>query len=117
MHLKQWCFLFLLFPVIALAQTESFRETAQRTLLSNPEVQVRFHVWQAAKEERAAAAGGFLPRLDLSASSLREERKRLGTDDSYNTRQASLTLTQMLFDGFATRDEVARLDHAALVRF
>lgn len=118
MHVRQWCFIFLLTPVVALAQAESsFRETAQRTLLSNPEVQVRFHVWQAAKEERAAAAGGFLPRLDLAASSLREERRRLGAEDSYNTRQASLTLTQMLFDGFATRNEVARLDHAALVRF
>lgn len=118
MQFKQWLFfLFSVTPIVALAQTDSFRETAQRALLSNPEVQVRFHVWQAAKEERAAAAGGFLPRVDLAASSLREERRRLGTEDSYNVRQASVTLTQMLFDGFATRNEVARLDHAALVRF
>lgn len=118
MHIKQWLiFLFTASPVLVAAQTDSFRETAQSTLLSNPEVQVRFHVWQSAKEERAAAAGGFLPRVDLAASSLREERRRLGTEDSYNVRQASLTLTQMLFDGFATRNEVARLDHAALVRF
>ncbi len=124
MQKKQWRLLILgLFPAIAFAQGassnqgESFREVTQQTLLTNPEVQARFNLWQAAREERAAAAGGFYPRLDVSANTLREERRRLGTENRYNVNQATLTLTQMLFDGFATRHEVSRLDHAALVRF
>jgi adhesin transport system outer membrane protein len=115
---QRWWIVFLIFPTAAFSQADSFRETAQRTLLTNPEVQVRFHSWQAAKEERAAAAGGYFPRVDVTASSLREERRRAGLNESsYRTEQATVTLTQMLFDGFATRNEVARLDHAALVRF
>ncbi|MDO9636819.1 MAG: TolC family outer membrane protein, partial [Thiobacillus sp.] len=35
----------------------------------------------------------------------------------YNRRGTALTLSQMLYDGFATRDEVARLAHARLVRY
>lgn len=105
------------FPALAFAQGNSFREISQQTLLSNPEVQARFNQWQAAREERTAASGGFYPRLDLSANTGREERRRLGAENRYNTSQATLTLTQMLFDGFATRNEVSRLDHAALVRF
>jgi adhesin transport system outer membrane protein len=116
---RGWWIVFLIFPTAAVSQTDSFRETAQRTLLTNPEVQVRFHSWQAAKEERTAAAGGYFPRVDVTASSLREERQRPGVTgtNGYRTDQATVTLTQMLFDGFATRNEVARLDHAALVRF
>lgn len=122
-HVLAACFLL---PSIAFSQSASqatssqavsFQETVQQTLLSNPEVQNRFHVWQAAREERAAAAGGFYPRVDLSASTLREDRRRPGVDETYNVNQATLTLTQMLFDGFSTRNEVSRLDHAALVRY
>src|SRR5690606_18579959 len=55
--------------------------------------------------------------VDLSASTLREDRRRPGVDQTYNVNQATLTLTQMLFDGFSTRNEVTRLDHAALARY
>ncbi len=118
MQKKRWWYLvFCLFPAISSAQGESFREVTQQTLLTNPEVQARFNLWQAAREERAVAAGGFYPRLDVSASSLREERRRFGADNRYTVGQATVTLTQMLFDGFATRNEVSRLDHVALIRF
>lgn len=114
---KYWWVGVLLFPVWASAQAESFKETAQRALLSNPEVQSRFHAWQAAKEERAAAAGGYLPRADVSSSVSRENRHDPISLGTYNQNLTTLTLTQMLYDGFATRNDVQRLDHAALVRF
>lgn len=107
----------LLFPLCATAQVSSFKETAQRTLLSNPEVQSRYHAWQAAKEERTAAFGGYFPRADVSASVSRENRHDPLSLATYNQNTATLTLTQMLYDGFATRNDVQRLDHAALVRF
>ncbi|HJV50436.1 MAG TPA: TolC family outer membrane protein [Noviherbaspirillum sp.] len=117
MNKRQWLAGVLLLPLCATAQVESFKETAQRALLSNPEVQARLHVWQAAKEERAAAAGGYLPRADVSSSVGRENRHDPLLQGSYNQNLATLTLTQMLYDGFATRSDVQRLDHAALVRF
>lgn len=107
----------LLAPLCASAQVASFKDTAQQALLSNPEVQARYHAWQAAKEERSAAAGGYYPRADLSAAASREHRNDPLLQGTYSQNQATLTLTQMLYDGFATRNDVARLDHAALVRY
>lgn len=117
MNKKQWLVGILLVPLCATAQVESFKETAQRALLSNPEVQARFHAWQAAQEERAAAAGGYFPRADVSSSVSRENRHDPLLQGSYNQNLATLTLTQMLYDGLATRNDVQRLDHASLVRF
>lgn len=99
------------------AQGESFKDVAQRALVSNPELQARVHAWQAAKEERSAAAGGYFPRVDLQAGISREHRDDPLLKINYRQDLATLTLTQMLYDGFATRNEVSRLDHASLVRF
>lgn len=105
------------FPVCMSAQGESFKDVAQRALLSNPEILARAHAWQAAKEERAAAAGGYYPRVDLSAGVSREHRNDPLLQSDYRQRLTTLTLTQMLYDGFATSSEVSRLDHASLVRY
>jgi outer membrane protein, adhesin transport system len=117
MNKKQWLLGMLFVPVCAAAQVESFKDTAQKALLSNPELQARFHAWQAAKDERSAAAGGYFPRLDLTAGRSREHRDDPLLRADYTQNLTTLTLTQMLYDGFATSNEVSRLDHAALVRY
>jgi outer membrane protein, adhesin transport system len=117
MNKKLWLAGLAFLPFCASAQVASFKETAQRALLANPEVQARFHGWNAAREERAAAAGGFLPQVDLTAGATRESRRDPILRRSYGQELATITLTQMLYDGFATRNEVSRLDHAALVRY
>jgi len=99
------------------AQGETFKDTAQRALVSNPEILARAHAWQAAKEERAIAAGGYYPRVDLSSGVSREHRDDPLLQANYRQNLTTLTLTQMLYDGFATSNEVSRLDHASLVRY
>jgi adhesin transport system outer membrane protein len=93
----------------------TLREAAQLAVLNNPEVLARWHTVRAAQGERDAARGGLLPRADLSIGSGRERRSDV-TGGSYNRTNGSATLTQLLFDGFATRDEVRRLDHTTRVR-
>jgi adhesin transport system outer membrane protein len=68
--------------------------------------------------EEDAARGGYFPQLDLSSNFGREKLTLPGQATTDLTRRgAALTLSQMLYDGFATRDEVARLAHAKRVRY
>lgn len=91
----------------------SLKEAAQLAVLGNPEVLARWHTIKSAQGERDAARGALLPRVDLSLAKGREQGGALAT----GSRSAnSLSLTQLLYDGFATRNEIRRLDHAARVR-
>ena len=97
----------------------TLKEAAQAALLKNPEVLARWHAFREASEEIGVAQGGFLPKVDLSASVGREKtvQNRVGTDINFNGNERTLTLRQMLFDGFATSSEVKRLGKAKLVRY
>ncbi|MDP2808947.1 MAG: TolC family outer membrane protein [Rhodocyclaceae bacterium] len=106
----------LALPLVALAQVQTLKDAAQQAVLSHPEVQSRWHAYKASAEEREAAFGGYLPKLDLTAGTGREDRNDPSMQKSYTRSSTALTLTQMLYDGFGTRNEVARLDHARLVR-
>lgn len=99
-----------------MAQTQSLKDVAQKAVLSNPEVLQRWHAYQAADGERDAAFGGYLPRLDFTAGRGQERRDTPTSRGNYTVNSQALTLTQMLYDGFATRNEVKRLDHARRVR-
>ena len=86
--------------------------------LNNPEIQARWHAFQPALYEQDVARGGYFPRVDLSTGAGRESltQPNLPTNN-YTRHDASLSLNQMVFDGFATGDEVARLGYAKLVRY
>ncbi len=104
-------------PVAAQAPI-TLQETIKHAIVNNPEVQARWHAFQSALYEQDVARGGFLPRVDLSTGVGREKLAQPNLPTSNYTRHgASLSLSQMIFDGFATRDEVARLGYAKLVRY
>ena len=122
------------FPVLGLAadaapstpeqQFATLREIAQKAVLNNPEVVAKWHNFKAATEEVDVASGGFLPKVDLIAGTGREYLKQpvfsgsKATQEGYYDRNGWLvSLNQMLFDGFATRNEVKRLGKAQLVRY
>lgn len=98
------------------SQAEGMREAAQQAVLTNPEVLARFHALEAARGERDAAFGGFLPRLDVSAGTGRDRYSEPLPERHLSSHSTSVILTQLLFDGFATSNDVRRLDHASLVR-
>ena len=111
----------LVFPASAFAQAAgkplTLKEAAQNAVLNNPEVLARWHTIKAADGERDAGAGALLPKVDLAAGSGAERRNAAATIGSrFDRNSASLTITQLLYDGFATRNDVKRLDHARLVR-
>ncbi|NQW95271.1 MAG: TolC family outer membrane protein, partial [Polaromonas sp.] len=97
-------------------QSLTLKDTVQKAVLSNPEVLARWHTLKAAQGERDAGAGALLPKIDLLAGMGAERRTDASTRSVYGRTSSSLTLTQLLYDGFATRNEIKRLDHARLVR-
>ena len=108
-----------LFSASAGAQQQaSLQEVVKKAIVSNPEVQARWHAFLAAGHEQDVARGGYFPRLDLTTSVGREKLDPpSGPASQYTRRGTALTLSQMLYDGFSTRDEVARLAHAKRVRY
>jgi len=96
----------------------NLREAIQKAVVTNPEVQSAWHAYLAAEQEQGVAEGGYYPRVDLTAGIGRERQTDPGLDDrNYTRRGATLSLNQMVYDGFATQSEVARLDHAKLTRY
>jgi len=93
-------------------------QAARQAVTSNPEVQARWHAFLAAEDERNIARGGFFPRVDVNAGLGREHRRGAGfTNGTYSTNGVQLTLSQMLFDGMFTSNEVQRLSYARLTRY
>lgn len=89
-----------------------------RSVAENPEVKSSWYNFEASEEEHRAGEGGYYPRVDLSAQAGHERLDRSDTAEfSYEPWNVRLSLTQMLFDGFATKNEVARLNHLSKVRF
>lgn len=96
----------------------TLKEAAQEAVSKNPEVVMRWHAYKAATEQIDVAKGGYLPRVDLTAGIAREHKKTPPSfDETYTRSGASLILNQMLFDGFATRNEVAKFNYAQRVRY
>lgn len=81
----------------------------ESAILSNPEVLQSYHTYEASVLDADAARGGYLPKVDLTASAGQESRHDPLLNKNYGRSQASLALRQMIFDGFGTRSEVDRL--------
>lgn len=99
---------------------DALRAAAQKAITTNPEVTARFNAFRAASNEIDVARGGYYPRLDLSAN-VGRERDRISDRNpesaSLSRTGVALSLTQMLWDGLATSNEVDRLSHAKLTRY
>jgi len=106
----------IFFPVLAYADILSIKDAAQEAVLSNPEVQVKWHAYLAANGERDVAVGNYYPHLDVQAGTGYEKHNEPLLVDNYNSHSRSITLSQMIYDGFATQNEVGRLDHNRLVK-
>jgi len=106
------------FAAQPLAPVGEFHEALSQAVLTNPQVSAAYFEFEAAREAERAARGGFFPSVDLNAEWGRERRDtpliRLG---SYSRDATRFSITQMLFDGFATRDQVASLSHDKLANY
>lgn len=92
---------------------------AQKALSTNPEVGAAWNAFLASEDEQKIAKGGFLPRVDLGGSAGYENHdiERANRDTDYNLASVNLTVTQLLYDGFSTSTNVARLGRTKRQRY
>ena len=96
----------------------TLQDVVQKVVLNNPEVLVKWHTFKSAVGEVDVARAGFLPKIDYTYGTGREFLRQPGVVDRDFTRSGqTLTLNQMLYDGFATSSDVKRLDKARLTRY
>ena len=95
-----------------------FKAAVTQGVLVSPRVNAEFYNFEATREAERGARGGYLPSVDLYSEWGREDRETPLVDlGDYDRDATRFSITQMLFDGFATRDEVARLGYAKLSRY
>ncbi len=114
--------IFAIYSGVSTAQAlpEPLVKAVQKAIVSNPEVQARWHNFTGAQAERDAASAGYRPQVDLTLGVGHENQKYPSATtylNEYNRSNGSLTLTQMLFDGKFTSSEVKRLGYAKLTRY
>jgi adhesin transport system outer membrane protein len=96
----------------------TLQEVVQKVVLGNPEVLSKWHTFKSSMGEVDVARAGFLPKIDYTYGSGREFLRQPGVaDKDFNRNGHTLTLNQMLYDGFATSSDVKRLDKARLTRY
>ncbi len=106
----------ILASCVVVASMSSHSQTLEQavaiTLATNPEIKAVYNEFQSAVQEHSASGGAYLPSLDLDAG-IGYERidpaDSTGRDTTDLTRkEASLTLTQLLWDGSATLNDIDR---------
>lgn len=90
----------------------TLQDAVSKGILTHPQFGLIEADRDATKEELSQAKALYLPSIDLLGESGWERTNRRGIDkESLWRNRASLTLTQMLFDGFGTKSEVARQNY------
>jgi len=88
----------------------NLQEVIEQAVLTNPSILEKYNQKVSREYEVKVAHGGYLPDIDFDAGAgfTREETET--TENSYKSVTAGITLKQMLFDGFLTSSEKARLN-------
>jgi len=104
--------------VLPHAEAATVKEAAEKAVNTNPEIKARFHAFRDVYEEQGVANGGYWPKVDASAGIGREWLYGDAvTDKNYWRKGIRLEMTQMLFDGFYTCNQVCRLKHSGQARY
>jgi adhesin transport system outer membrane protein len=100
---------------------DPLRQTVEQAVNTNPEVTARFNAYRASVDAVDVARAAHLPRIDLTASVAHDYDRFTGRlpeeGQTLNRRQIGLNLTQLLWDGLGTSNDVARYGHDRLARY
>lgn len=101
------------------AHAITIEEAASKAVLTNPDVMAKWHQFKASASERNVSWGRYLPTLDyvFGVGQQRYESPTVTPGVKSNIENSKLSLRLNLFEGFGTENDVARLEHAALVRY
>jgi adhesin transport system outer membrane protein len=102
---------------ISAVQGQSLNEVVSTTLKTNPDILASKYNLEAAEQLRKQARGGYFPSLDLVIAGGEETSNNTTTraaelgDLKLDRMERSIKLTQLLYDGFATRNLVKQQTH------
>ena len=83
--------------------------TIEDAIIHNPEFREQIKIHQGAAAELEGAEGSWYPKIDVAAGIGLEETDDEGQDSTSLTRkESSISLTQNLFEGFKTVNEIDR---------
>ena len=100
------------------APVETYGAAIASALQTNPTVVSAFYEFEASREAQRSAEGGMYPSVDLNADYGWEERETpLNDFGEYDRDSVRLSITQLLFDGFQTRDEARAIGYEKLARY
>jgi outer membrane protein, adhesin transport system len=103
---------------VGLDSVTDFKSAVTQGVLTSPRVNADWYNFEATREAERGARAGYLPSVDLYSEWGREDRETPLVDMGDYSRDATrFSITQMLFDGFATRDQVASLGFEKLSRY
>ncbi|MFA0414073.1 TolC family outer membrane protein [Vibrio renipiscarius] len=109
MNIKQLSTLSLLVAASLNAHGQTLEQAVSITLISNPEIKASFNEFKSKYYDAEASVGAYLPKLDLDAG-IGYEAVDLasGIEDELTRKEAKLSLTQLLWDGNATLNDIDR---------
>jgi len=110
--MKKYAYLLILILPLS-SQADTLIEVIQRTLETSPDVLVTSNTRLAIEQELKQTQAGYLPALELRGGYGQEDSDNPTTrsqsgDTNLTRRELGLTLSQLLFDGFNLKYEVAR---------
>ena len=107
-------FAFMMCASNAFSEIQTFGEALELALENNPALARTYFDFAASRERVAVVEGELKPSLDVQAVRGREDRHTPNNDfGMYNRSDVRFTATQLLFDGFQTRDRVRAADFEA----
>ncbi|MDY0309853.1 MAG: TolC family outer membrane protein [Castellaniella sp.] len=107
------------FSPLAFADNVTLPQAVETAVLHNPEVQAQFHNFQSGLEGQKVRRGALLPEVNLQGWTGREYRgsSRGNGSTDWSRSGYSLSLRQLLFDGFSTINDVRQLGFEKLADY
>lgn len=99
------CAVALSFP----AHSQTLEQAVSYTIASNPDIKASFNEFKSKYYDAQASTGAYLPSIDLDAGIGYEAINPVSDQDTDLTRkEATLSLTQLLWDGSSTLNDMDR---------
>ncbi|PLX84547.1 MAG: channel protein TolC [Desulfuromonas sp.] len=98
----------------AVCAQETLQGVIKHAVSNNPKVLATWEAFNESSYEKKAVTGTTRPRLDLDARIAHEHNEYPFGDAHFQPVEATLSLRQLLFDGFFTPNEIDRLSYQKL---
>ncbi|MEZ9627260.1 TolC family outer membrane protein [Aliivibrio fischeri] len=96
------------------SQAQTLEQAISQTLTTNPEVKKAYNSYMSFVEDSNSVDGNYLPSIDLDAGIGYEQINPVnGNDTSLTRKDATLSLTQLIWDGSNTINDMDRTEAEA----